>query len=268
MTPAKLKPMFPLILEGTNKLIQYIKSELTDNESIPLDARTIFSKYTCDTVIDCIFGIDAQSFNSEYPYFCDIGNKFIRGISNSVVNLFPGKIMPEEVEKCFIDVTRDATKLREESKTDRNDFLSHIISLKTKKTLNDFDTAGHTATIFLDGYETTAVTLHYIFYELAKNERVQQKLREEIIENFEGKAPLSYDSLLELPYLDQVFYEALRIHPPIAFTTRACTEDIDVKGIKDHVFTIKKDSAIWIPILSIHRDPGKSGRGKLVKNQL
>ena len=257
MTPAKLKPMFPLILDGAKKLVEYIKSESARNDTKSLDARNIFSRFACDTVMDCTFGIDAQSYQSGTPYFLNIGNKFIKGIADSVISIFPGKIMPDEVEKCFIDVTRDATKLREESKTERNDFLSHIISLKDKKILSDIDTAGHTATIFLDGFETTAVVLHYIFYELAKCERVQVKLREEIVENFGDNTTISYDLLLDLPYLDQVFYEVLRLHPPITYTTRVSTEDIEVKVSKDHMFTIKKDSNIFIPIRSIQRDPGK-----------
>lgn len=256
MTPVKLKPMYPLILEGTKNLVQYIKRQCSNNEHKALDARNVLTRYTCDTVVDCLFGVDAQSFQSENPYLLDKANKFIRGIANSVVSFFPGKIMSNEVEKCFIDVTSEAIKLREASKSDRNDFLYHIISLKDKKRVDDLDAAGYTATIFLDGYETTAITLYYIFYELAKSKRIQEKLRKEIVENFDINAPLPYDLLLELPYLDQVFYEALRLHPPIPFTTRVCSESIDVEGIKDHKLAIEKDSTVWIPIRSIHRDPG------------
>lgn len=255
MTPTKLKPMFPLILEGTKRLVKYIKSESIKCSA--LDARSVFSRYTCDTVIDCLLGFDAQSFRSENPYYCDKGNKFVKEIANSVIRLFPGKICSDEVNNFFIDSTRDAMNFRKENKTDRNDFLSHIISLKDKKPLSDIDAASAIATIFLDGYETTAIALHYIFYELAKNERVQKKLRAEIAENVDGTAPISYDLLLELPFLDQVFYESLRLHPPLAFTTRVASDNIDVNGGKNcDPLTIKKGSAIWVPIGSIQRDPG------------
>lgn len=72
-----------------------------------------------------------------------------------------------------------------------------------------------------------------------------------------GREPLSYDKLLELPYLNQVFYETLRLHPPLVMTTRIASEDVVIEGFKGHKITIKKDIPIWIPIPTIQRDPGK-----------
>ena len=97
----------------------------------------------------------------------------------------------------------------------------------------------------------------YIFYELAKNQRIQQKLRKEIVASLEGETPLSFDSLVDLPYLNQVFYEALRLHPPTPFTSRICSEDIEIETVRNHKVTVKKDSLVWIPVYSIQRDSGK-----------
>lgn len=57
-------------------------------------------------------------------------------------------------------------------------------------------------------------------------------------------------------YLDQVFHEALRLHPAALFTNRECTEEIELEGVKGkkHKFVLGEN--LVIPIYSIHRDPG------------
>jgi cytochrome P450 len=53
---------------------------------------------------------------------------------------------------------------------------------------------------------------------LADQPRVQVKLRDEIRQYFEKDTnDIHYDGLLELPYLDGVVRETLRLHAPVAF---------------------------------------------------
>lgn len=91
-----------------------------------------------------------------------------------------------------------------------------------------------------------------LLYELAKNVHVQDKLRDEI--SAEG---MTYEELMDLPYLDQVIYESLRMNPPLTFGNRECTEDIELESEKGHKVLIEKGTRVFIPLLSIHHDPGK-----------
>ena len=56
-----------------------------------------------------------------------------------------------------------------------------------------------------------------------------------------------------MTYLDQVFHEALRLHPPAPFTTRICSEstelEFDGKTVK-----VDKGICVYIPILQVHTD--------------
>lgn len=256
MTPAKLKAMYPLILDGTKNLVDFIKREITKDGTTAFNARDISARYTCDSITSCTFGADAQSFTSENPFFYHKGRQMLRGMANSLQSFFPTKMLPGEVEQFFIEIAKDAIKLRKENNIQQDDFLSHTITLKEKKGMNDLDAAAHCVTLFLDGYETTSVTLHHALYELGKNKNIQEKLRKEIIDNSKCNEVLTYEKLLELPYLNQVFYETLRLHPPLLLTTRVCSENVEVNGFKGHKMVIKKNSAIWIPIPSIQKDPG------------
>lgn len=66
-----------------------------------------------------------------------------------------------------------------------------------------------------------------------------------------------HDKLVDHEYLDQVFHEGLRLHPPATITNRECTEDIEIEGLKGKKYQVKKGDSMMIPIYSIHRDPGK-----------
>jgi cytochrome P450 family 6/cytochrome P450 family 28 len=126
--------------------------------------------------------------------------------------------------------------------------------LKDKRNFSEIETAAHAMTFFLDGFETSSLALCYVLYELSKNTRVQDKLRAEINENIDTNQTIPIETLLNLTYLDQVFYEAIRLHPPLYYTTRQCNESIELISDEQKIL-IRNGTTIWIPIYSIHRDP-------------
>lgn len=95
-------------------------------------------------------------------------------------------------------------------------------------------------------------------FKLARNQNVQDKLREELKHAADYDSHrIAYEALMDLPYLDQVVHESLRMNPPLTFSNRVCTEPIEIAGVKGHKFTIEKGMRVFIPLLSFHHDPGK-----------
>lgn len=254
----KLKAMFPLVLDGANNMINYIKRELLADNKKTFEARDITARYTCDVSASCILASDAQSFLSENPEIYELGKNILAGIANSVLSIFPKKFVPKNLENDFIKLMADAIKHRMENRIDRDDFLAHIIAVKLKKAQTDVEAAAHGWTFFLDSFETSAIVCHLALYQIANNKKVQEKLRDEINENLDEDGTLSYEKLTELPYLDQVFYEVLRLHPPFMYTTKVCSENLELDAIKGHKYMMKKGSTALISLHSIHRDPGKT----------
>lgn len=106
---------------------------------------------------------------------------------------------------------------------------------------------------FTGGYETSSTTLNFCFYELALNQDIQKKLRDEIkkgIESNEGK--LTYDLVFNLKYLDMVVKETLRKYPVIPVLMRKCNKDFEISGTNQ---VIPEGYNTMIPIYSIHHDP-------------
>ncbi|CRL03834.1 CLUMA_CG016147, isoform A [Clunio marinus] len=251
MTPIKLKGIYPLVRDKTQHLIDYIKREIEADDTKIFDARNICTRCTCDTISSLLFDVDAKSFETDSIYY-KMGEGLIRGVRNAVKSSMPFKKLPKQVENFFKTTAMTSVKQREENKIERSDLLAYFMYLKERKGISDLDLVGHCTTFFLDGYETSSLVTHHILYELGKHQDVQQKLREEIQQEGDD---MSYEKLFELPYLDQVFNEALRLHPPLPFATRVCSEDVEFIDKHDHKFEIKKGDVVWVPLHSVQRDP-------------
>jgi len=59
---------------------------------------------------------------------------------------------------------------------------------------------------FIAGFETSSTTISNALYELALNQKIQEKLREEIDEVYvKYGEDITYDNIEKLNYLDNVF---------------------------------------------------------------
>ncbi|KAG2040943.1 cytochrome P450 [Suillus americanus] len=114
--------------------------------------------------------------------------------------------------------------------------------------------------LLVAGYETTSISMTWALIELSRHPDVQTRLREELLAF--GADP-TYDQLkANLPYLDAVVHEILRLHPAVPLFTRRARED-DVIPLSEPVCTrsgkmtdsisIAKGSSIVISIGAINR---------------
>ncbi|KAF7331491.1 Cytochrome P450 [Mycena kentingensis (nom. inval.)] len=116
--------------------------------------------------------------------------------------------------------------------------------------------------LLLAGYETTSVSLTWALIELAMHPEIQHKLRKEL-QRFNTSDP-TWDQLVstEIPYLDGVVQETLRLHPPITETLREAGCD-DILPLSEPIttpsgelidnITVAKGSVVMSPIRCINR---------------
>jgi len=69
------------------------------------------------------------------------------------------------------------------------------------------------------GVDTTSTTLSRILWLLADRQDVQDKLREEFTLAHETGKELDYDYLQNLPFLEAIIRETLRLYVPLALDT-------------------------------------------------
>ena len=71
--------------------------------------------------------------------------------------------------------------------------------------------------------DTTSTALALTLSLLAEHPDVQRQLRDEILGALGDRADLDYDELTNLPYLDAVVREGLRLYAPVTTTMRVAT---------------------------------------------
>ncbi|TFY56428.1 hypothetical protein EVJ58_g7653 [Rhodofomes roseus] len=98
------------------------------------------------------------------------------------------------------------------------------MSLSDKNGLPEYELVSQMSTLVLAAMDTTSNTLSQILLLLAEHADVQQRLRAEIIEASGGE-DLPYDTLMQLPHLDAVCRESLRLYPPLQWSSRVATQD-------------------------------------------
>ncbi|XP_075973963.1 cytochrome P450 9e2-like [Anticarsia gemmatalis] len=116
------------------------------------------------------------------------------------------------------------------------------------------------AVIFLfAGFETVSTATSFLLYELALNPEVQDKLVKEIREHdIKNGGKLDLKSLQDMPYMDMVVSELLRMWPPAMFADRACTKDYNLGKPNDKApqdYIMRKGDGLLIPVIGFHRDP-------------
>ncbi|GAB0098877.1 Cytochrome P450 [Sergentomyia squamirostris] len=271
ITPAfttnRIKTMYPIVDDVCANMKSYLEREIAKKPVNGFDAKEIAAMFTTDVVSSCIFGVDGGSFTGGDPIIRSMGKKLFdpnwKLIAYFIViQLFPlltklyrMPFVPKDVEKFFVNLMKDAIAFRKKTNVDRFDYLHYLLELKEKKNLNELDMMAHAVTFFLDGFETSSIALSFALYNLASNKNAQDTLRAEIKETLAKHGKLTHDVVVDMPYLDQVFHENLRLNPPATFMGKVCTENCELKVSEGEYRTVKKGDDVIIPLYSYQRDP-------------
>lgn len=74
-----------------------------------------------------------------------------------------------------------------------------------KYTLNVNEIIAQSFVFFIAGFDTSSSTMQFALYELARNEKIQQKARKEVDEMYEKNGgKITYEGVMELKYLSQI----------------------------------------------------------------
>ncbi|CAI7579992.1 unnamed protein product [Penicillium pancosmium] len=116
--------------------------------------------------------------------------------------------------------TIDEVEKRKDRGSDRPDILGKLFQVQAEKPshFSVADVTSMAASNINAGSDTTAISLRAVIYHLLKNPGYKRKLIEEIESvTGQGKTPtvVTLQQSQEMPYLQAVIYEALRLHPAV-----------------------------------------------------
>ncbi len=135
------------------------------------------------------------------------------------------------------------------STDDGGSLLSKLVFMRLPEGigLSEAEISDQLRTLLVAGHETTATALVWALYYLHKYPRVLERLVRELSSL---GASFNLDEIEELPYLEAVCNEALRIHPVVPIILRSLNEDFTFRGA-----FAKKGTNIGIATTLLHSEP-------------
>ncbi|KAH8400941.1 hypothetical protein KR009_001905 [Drosophila setifemur] len=270
MTPTfssgKMKFMFPTVCEVGLELAQ-VCGDFADNAMCGiLEITDLLTRYTSDVIGRCAFGVQCNGLRNPHAEFAVMGKraftdrrhcKLIDGFIESFPDIARSLrlcLFHQDVTDFYVGIVRETVRQREQLGIVRNDFMNLLIEMKQRGELTLEEMAAQAFIFFAAGFDTSASTLAYALYELAKQPELQEKLRLEInvaLELHEGE--FTYDSMQELRYMELVIAETLRKYPILPQLTRISKQFYAAKGNRH--FYIEPGQMVLIPVYGIHHDP-------------
>lgn len=116
--------------------------------------------------------------------------------------------------------------------------------MMTDKQLRD-----EVVTLMLAGHETTTVNMCWTLYLLSQHPEVEARLRREVDEVLDGRAP-TLEDLPKLEYTRMVRDESMRLYPPAWLTERHTVADDEISG-----YHIPAGSRLALTQYVTHRHP-------------
>ncbi|XP_058453127.1 cytochrome P450 6a8-like [Malaya genurostris] len=272
-TSGKIKLTFPLVVEVCQRFCEHLSEVVQTSNDVEM--HDLLSRYTIDVIGTCAFGIECNSFRDPDNEFRKYGKLAFDKLPHSPLvvylmkafrkyaNALGMKQLHEDVTLFFSKVVRDTIDYREKNHVVRNDFMDLLLKLKNTGRLEEAgeeigklsfaEIAAQAFIFFTAGYDTSSTAMTYTLYELALNQKAQEKARKCVLDIFTtNNGNLSYESVSNMGYLDQCINETLRKHPPVAILERNADKDY---RIPNSDLVIQKGRKIMIPTYAMHHDP-------------
>lgn len=264
MGTRSVKGYFPLMLETAESLLAKWHNI---PESKYFNLTDDMTRLTFDTIGLCGFDYRFNSFASEEPH------PFIKAMLNSLedsmermylfnfqktyLRPFKNKRYRQSVDYMnkVVDDIISERKANPEKYTSKADFLSLMLNAVDKETgekLDDINIRHQILTFLIAGHETTSGLLSFAFYYLMKHPEFLQKAYDEVDEvlGTDIHQPPNYQQVMDLKYIQQVLYEALRLWPTAPAFSVYPKEDTVLAG----KYKIRRRQPLVVLLPQFHRD--------------
>lgn len=213
----KIKEMLPSVIAVSDELNQILEESSKDPK---WDIKNILCRFTVDVIGNISFGLDCNGLKDPNNEFLHFGIEAIEAIHEltlpamlkyeftNLARLLRMKRLTNEVADFYQRVATDTITYREKHNVSKDDFIGSMIKLKNQGGPNKLTTneiVAQSYSFFVAGFETSANTLNYSFYNLAIHPELQERAREECLEVLaRHDDKLTYDSVQEMTIIDKV----------------------------------------------------------------
>lgn len=142
--------------------------------------------------------------------------------------------------------------------------LKANMSASAEDKLPDSELLGQMTTLTFAAMDTTSNALSRILHLLTEHQDVQDRLRQELVDAQREHGELQHDELVNLPFLDAICRETMRLYPPVPMLLRQARQDamlpvskpvIGVDGKEINEVFVPKGTKIFISTLASNCNP-------------
>ncbi|XP_067628162.1 cytochrome P450 6g1-like isoform X1 [Eurosta solidaginis] len=273
-TTAKVKQLFPLMKEVGDQLESHLANK---GKSFVAEMKELCGSFTIDMIARTALGIQANSFTNPNGELSIHGRRHLhfdlgRAFTFLIMFFYPKYLSTFRIQffrpefAAFLRKSIDEIFIaREKSKAKRNDLIDTLLELKKEMIAKgEYDEVAHDTLLaqagifFTAGSDTSSSAMAYTLYEMAKHPDMQERLRSEICDAFiAGNGDMTYEILTNLPYLNMVVDETLRMYPALPSVDRVHMPSdgeapFDLRPYYD--YTLPKGMPIYISVYGIQHD--------------
>ncbi|XP_053690209.1 cytochrome P450 4C1-like [Sabethes cyaneus] len=269
-------------LEECEQLISTLSCHASSGKTT--DLRPIMSRFTLSTICETSMGVKLSSISGADEYrqklyrigelllyrlmhpWMHIGfiwkitgynralNKLLRPVhafTTSIINQRRAQF--KQISDHIEDLTEENIYM---STRKRYAMLDSLLLAEQKQQIDEEGVREEVDTFTFEGHDTTASALVFIFFTLAREPAVQERIYEEISavranKTSEATKWFSPQDYTEMKFMDRAIKECLRLWPPVPFISRAVTEDIVLSDGN----IIPAGVLVNVHIFDLHRDP-------------
>ncbi|CAN7127110.1 unnamed protein product [Brassica rapa subsp. narinosa] len=277
-SPQRIEATKALRMKKVQELMSFMDESSEREEAVDISRASFITTLniiyliSINIISNIIFSVDLCSYGSEISNgFHDsvIGGMEAAG-SPDLANFFPFlgfldlqgnskrmKFCTERLFKVFrgfIDIKTAEKSLRNDPKDASNrDFLDALLDLTVgdEAELDNNDIEHLLLDMFIAGTDTSSNTVEWAMAELLTNPKTMVKAQSEIQRIIGQNGFVQEPDISELPYIQAVVKETLRLHPAVPLLLpRKAEKDVEVFG-----YLVPKDAQVLVNVWAIGRDP-------------
>ena len=213
----KVHDLTDLMLNCARTLDRRWTAAVAAGDSINITEET--NRFALDLIVISTFGDDAIRWIEEE------GDNPFEFLSRDSARDLAVVMRVREVRQLLLDLIH---KRRSSAAEQHADFMSMYLAAtdKSGQPFTDEELLDELITLVVAGFETSANTLNWAWYLLAKHPEVEARVIAEAQQFMPDAAAVNFENAKSMSYTQQVLEETLRLYPPVwLFTRRSNSED-------------------------------------------
>ncbi|MFY0566911.1 cytochrome P450 [Archangium lansingense] len=227
----------------TEKMVEAIDESLASWEQAaktgaPFDIAGAFSRMTMNVMVRAMFGSGLEAGEAER-----VGQALAYIIDYLMVGMMtkslpewlpiPGRARYQQAVQYIDEVVLRIIERGRASAEEDNllSLLLHAVDTESGERMTNAQLRDEAVSLFVAGYETTAVGLAWAFHLMTRHPEVFQRLRTEVDEVLGQRVP-GFADLRPLTHARNVLQESLRLYPPAYWIPRTATEEDEIDGYR------------------------------------